>query len=444
MFDILYLGCAAVASCVLAYKLLGLREAPSATLTAVCLCTGFPTLAFACAAPTVYELIGRVSGIPDLATLFVYGLITCFSGSARALALLWTPRPAPSDDSAGPAHRPRLLRRVAVFAAVLALMAGLFTYAATRGTFDTGPHPLDFDTTYAPVPALTVFLLVYQAGFAHALLGISRACGRHAKDLAHRAPGLTGLRTGVRLIAHGCQVALGYCLCKCLAIGAAATARPGWDALSTVVGPLFASAGAMLIASGFVYPALRAWAARRRDFLALRPLWLAAARADRHLLLDPLPAPARHRLAVRDLKWRTGRCITEIRDAQLTMRVWEDPAIGTAARRLARKQGLSAPDVAAAADAAALLGALRARDTALDRITRAAVAEHLAPAAVGDAVRTALAHGLGLPPAPRTPPPPGHRGELDHLIRVSRALDSAPVTEALHRTEPSRNDNHEH
>ncbi|MCD9165752.1 DUF6545 domain-containing protein [Streptomyces albireticuli] len=439
MHDVLYLGCALAAGGVLLYKLHGLREAPSATLVAVCLCTGFPMLAFIAAAPSLYTRIGRASGVPDLATLLVYGFITCFSGSAQVLASLWSAEvrhPAEAWEAA----RPRVIRRLAVFATALSLMTALFAYAACTGALTGGPHPLDFDTFYSTVPTVVVFQFVYQAGFAYALLGVSRACRRHAAHLTDREPERTALRTGVLLISRGCRVALGYSTCKLLAISAAATGGgTTWDVLSTVVGPFFASAGAMLIAAGFAYPAVQAWAGRRRDLLALRPLWLVAADADRHLLLDPLPPATRRQVAVRDLRWRISRCITEIRDAQLAMRIWEDPLTADIARHHARRLKYSAERVEAAASAAALLGAIRTRNAALDNLLYTARTRALSPQALAEAVTATLTQGLGTA-APRRPlrlaatPRGGQRAELDQLILIARALESRPVTMALRQS----------
>ncbi|MEU6083813.1 MAB_1171c family putative transporter [Streptomyces sp. NPDC047108] len=496
MFDAVYYGAALVIGAALAFKLRGWRAAPSAQLAFSCACHAFVALAFLCATPSAYRFIGSVTGVPDLATLLVYGFITCFGASAQGLALLWTTMssdPAETWSIAGP----RAIRRIAVYALLLSAMIGLFCYAAASGHLPGGPRPLDFDTVYGDRPPVAVFLFVYQGGFAYALLGIAQACWRHADELARRDPDRVAVRTGVRLIASGCQVALGYVLCKVVAIGAAVRGRGGLDVLSTVAGPMFATIGALLMCTGFILPAVRAWQERRGAFVALRPLWLVAAEADDHILLDPVPSRLGYVFAARDLKWRLGRCMAEIRDAQLAMRIWEDPRVAGTAADLAREQGRTEEEAEAAGAAAALLGAIRARQAELRRITRDVVAGGVPVEAVGDAVADALAHGLtdrhdALPAqrepgdgpqlpaargtsadsgrtqgstegpgdaasgpeqpvsayepeqAPATadqPPqetadqPADQRAERDRLVRISRALTSRAVTEALRRTE---------
>lgn len=444
MFDAAYLGATLIITAALAFKLRGWWQAPSAQLAFSCACHAFVALAFASAMPSAYELIGSATGIPNLATLMVYGFITCFSASAQALALLWTTMtsdPAKTWSIAGP----RVNRRLAVYAALLTTMICLFGYAAASGHLPGRAHPLDFDTFYAPQPPIAAFLFVYQAAFAYALLGVGHACWRHADELAVRDPERVAVRTGVRLISTGCQVALGYVLCKVVAISAALAGNTELDVLSTVAGPMFATIGAMLICAGFVHPALRAWQERRGAYIALRPLWLAAAAADDNILLDPVPPKLSHLFAVGDLQWRLSRCTAEIRDAQLAMRIWEDPQVADTAGALAREQGLTEEEAEAAAAAAALLGAIRARKAELDRIAREVVAHGMPVAGVTDAVTDALTHGLGLSAQPgdlaspaTAQQPADQRAERDRLVRIARALASPAVTEALRRTEPAQ------
>ncbi|MDJ0465021.1 oxygenase MpaB family protein [Streptomyces sp. H27-C3] len=448
MYDVLFLTVALVAGVVLVVKLHGLRQAPSAMLVAVCLCTGFTGLSFFVAVPAVYALVGALSGIPNLGSLLMYGLITCFSGSAQALALLWTIEVSDPMEAWSQARR-RINVRLAVFALVLLLMVALFTDAVVTGGMPGPSRPLDFDTVYATTPSVCAFLLTYQAGLAYALVGICWACHRHAQELALREPDRVSLRTGVRLIALGCLAGFVYVTFKVTAILAAAAGRhgPDWDWLSTIASPLFSSFGALLICSGFVYPAAIAWYERRRDFLALRPLWTAAAEADRHVLLDPMPHQAVHRLAVRDLKWRLARCIAESRDAQLAMRIWMDPRIGRLAMQLARTAGLPPEQVTCISQAATLRGALRARSAELQKAARAAAEQGLPLEAISDAVAEAFARGVDHAPhsddcedmclpGVSVDYPDLHR-ERAGLVGLSRALASPYVAEALRLSDPA-------
>ena len=162
----------------------------------------------------------------------------------------------------------------------------------------------------------------------------------------------------------------------------------------------------MLITAGFAGPAAATWASRRRDYRALRPLWDLVHRADRRLALEAPPARWRERLALRDLEWRTTRRGLEIRDGQLVLRPWIDPAVVGHGNRIADRAGLDDDARAALVVAAALRSAAAALDT-------------------------------GRPPRPREEQPTlpgldaGPTEERAHLVRVARSLDGPLTAEAL-------------
>ena len=112
-------------------------------------------------------------------------------------------------------------------------------------------------------------------------------------------------------------------------------------------------------------------------------------------------------------------------------------AIATAARK-AVKANLSREQIAAAADAAAFLDAIRERDRVLDRILAEAIVHELPEEVVAEQMRAALSQGqvgalrlererTHATRAEGTSPDQEHR----HLVLVSEALNSAPVQETL-------------
>ncbi|WP_344446437.1 MAB_1171c family putative transporter, partial [Kitasatospora nipponensis] len=326
-FDAVYLGIGLVSWLVAGLKFRAWRREPSRGLLVVALSIASPATAFLVAAPLLYRLIDRLTGLGNLATLLVYSGITGFSAAVVVLALIWTP-PAERFDPAAPAGTParpwdaatpetwrRVRRRLALFAVLLAAMTALFLAGGARRP----ETPLTFDTTFAPDGAIALFLTLYQGLFAFALIDIGRVCLRHGAQLPSG-----WLRRGVRLIAAGSLTACGYVLCKLVAIGAAWSGTTGLDWLSTALGPLFAALGAVLITLGFGCPAGATWARRRQEYRALRPLWDLVFRADQRLALER-PRPAwTERLALRDLEWRAARRGLEIRDGQLALRPWVD------------------------------------------------------------------------------------------------------------------------
>ncbi|MFJ1756684.1 MAB_1171c family putative transporter [Kitasatospora sp. NPDC088134] len=355
-YNLVYLGIGGAAWAVAALKFRAWRREPSFGLLVVVLAIASPSTAFLLASPLLYRGIGHLTGVGNLATLFVYLGIVGFSAAAVVLALVWAPPEertgtevwAPLDDRL----RRRVRRRTAVFAALVPVLAALFLAG--------GPYrpetPLTFDTTFAPRAATALFLALYQGLFAYALVDIGRVCLGHAARLP-----AGWLRRGIRLIAAGALTACGYVLCKLAAIALAYAGVGGAEWLSTALGPAFAALGAIGITCGFAGPAGAAWALRRRAFRALRPLWDLVYRADRRLALEGPPSPAwRERLALRDLEWRTTRRGLEIRDGQLTLRPWIDPAAVHRARDLAERASLHPADRDALVVAAALRSAVAA------------------------------------------------------------------------------------
>ncbi|MFG2819388.1 MAB_1171c family putative transporter [Kitasatospora sp. NPDC048365] len=396
-FDVVYLGIGVLAWVVAVSKFRAWRRDPSFGLLVVALAIASPSTAFLCAAPPVYRLIDRLTGVGNLATLFVYLGIMGFSAATVVLALLWTPPGARAGGAgiwaaaSGGTVRRRVRGRLAVFAVAVPAMAGLFLAG--------GPYrpetPLTFDTTFAAGGAVALFLAIYQGLFAFALVDIGRVCLGHAARLP-----AGWLRRGIRSLAAGALTACGYVLCKIVAIGAAYGGVDGLEWLSTGVGPAFAAAGAVLITVGFAGPAGAAWTRRRSDYRALRPLWDLAYRADRRLALETPPPLWQERLALRDLEWRTTRRVLEIRDGQLTLRPWVDPAVVAAAREAAERAGLG-PE---RRDALVVAAALRAAVEALD----------------GGAAPRPREEQVTLPGLDAEPVQ-----ERAHLVRVSRSL-SAP------------------
>ncbi|MGW4382989.1 MAB_1171c family putative transporter [Kitasatospora sp. NPDC004531] len=355
-YNFAYLGIGTVAWVVAGLKLRAWRRDPSFGLLVVALAVASPSTAFLLASPLVYRAIGRLTGVGNLATLLVYLGIVGFSAAAVVLALVWSPPEqregdqvwAPLDDRL----RRRVRRRTAVFAVLVPVLVALFLAG--------GPYrpetPLTFDTTFAPRAATALFLALYQGLFAYALVDIGRVCLGHAARLP-----AGWLRRGIRLLAAGALTACGYVVCKLAAIALAYAGVGGVEWLSTALGPFFAALGAVGITLGFAGPAGAAWNRRRRDFRALRPLWDLVYRADRRLALEGPPSPAwRERAALRDLEWRTTRRGLEIRDGQLTLRPWIDPAAVRGAERFAAQAELVPDERDALVVAAALRSAVGA------------------------------------------------------------------------------------
>ncbi|MFJ5926863.1 MAB_1171c family putative transporter [Kitasatospora sp. NPDC092948] len=353
-YNLVYLVIGGAAWAVAWLKLRAWRRDPSFGLLVVTLAVASPATAFLLASPLLYRAVGRLTGVGNLATLLVYLGVVGFSAAAMVLALVWAPPEERAGDQVwAPLDgrlRQRVRRRTAVFATLVPVLVALFLIG--------GPYrpetPLTFDTTFAPRAATALFLALYQGLFAYALIDIGRVCLGHAARLP-----AGWLRRGIRLLASGALTACGYVVCKIAALALGNAGVDGVEWLSTALGPAFAALGAVGITLGFAGPAGAAWTSRRRDFRALRPLWDLVYRADRRLALEGPPSPAwRERVALRDLEWRTTRRGLEIRDGQLTLRPWIDPAAVRGAERFAEQSALDPDERDALVVAAALRSAI--------------------------------------------------------------------------------------
>lgn len=324
VFDIGYGLCAVVGLTASCYKLLAfLREPRNYSLLLVALAAAFPSVAFICAAPSVYVRLDRWAGIPNLATLVVYSFIVLFSGTVQVLLLLWVNQPRQA--------RGKIRWRVSVMGLVLATMISLFFLATGDGV----EEPLDFDVRYATLPLIAGFLVIYQVTFASSLLGIGRLCRSYASALGYKWNA-----RGLRAVTVGAGFGLGYCLLKLIAI-AGRWFGADLDALSTEVAPASASVGALFVAAGFSLPALGARLAVYRSYRRLYPLWYALATAFPEVVLDPPSGAWLERWLPKRLRFRLVRQVIEISDGRLALLQHFDKGAAAAVREQGEAAGLT-------------------------------------------------------------------------------------------------------
>ncbi|GAA3771030.1 hypothetical protein GCM10022225_67710 [Plantactinospora mayteni] len=383
------------------YKVAALARNPrNLNLWVLTLCIALPAAGFTMAVPAVYTAVSRFFGVPNLASLLVYSCIVGYSITALVMLMLWH---MPAAEAL-----PRARVLAVFYGLVLVAMAVLF---ANSGA--TVEAPSDFDDIYGPRPVGGTFLLVYVSAFAFGL-GVAAWRSLQFANRVARTDGRPWLRRGLRLVAAGSIVALGYCLGKGGYVVAAwlGTRLP----LLSDVGTLCACLGALVITIGFTIPSwgpnLSAAAdrlGRARTYLRLYPLWHAMYQVMPEIALDP-PASRRDDLRMlRDLDFALYRRVIEIRDGRLALAPYLAPTDETPPP--ARSSGGSS----SGATAAATREAVRIRD-ALARLRAAAPERQAAPPA-GPAARDSRS----APPAP--PDDDGDLvGDLEFLGQVSSAL----------------------
>ncbi|MDH6135493.1 hypothetical protein P3T37_004909 [Kitasatospora sp. MAA4] len=403
MTALLHPPCAIVAWLALLYKLNALRRTPrEVSLLALCAVLGFSALSFTLSIPSVWLVIGQLTGVPELAALLAQSCVMILIGFQQVLLAFWL---APPEQA-----RPRALRRLAFTAVLLAVLVTLFLNMAPNGQ-----HPDDFTLRYATDPYYVVYLSLYIAAYTFGEVEIGRLCWRYS--------GLVSgpwLRRGLRTTAIGAWITLGYSFIRIADIVVAhAGVELTWaEDLAWSCGDI----GALLTLIGWTLPG---WGpqlsmGRRlfRSYLCyqrLYPLWRALQRAHPSIALERSPSLLGNLTTVRSLELRLYRRVIEIRDGQLALRDRLSPEVAQAATRLAQSAGLSGEALRATVAAAELKAALSVPEDA------AQAAADPAEESAGSAETGDLAE------------------EIAWLVQVSAAFRRSPVVSAaLAGSEQSR------
>ncbi|MFF2921338.1 MAB_1171c family putative transporter [Streptomyces celluloflavus] len=347
MFDVVYLCFGAAAWAIVAYKAVAwFRDRSNTDLGLACVMSGGVATVFLFSAPSLYRGFDRLTGVANLAMVFLYSSIVVFAAGALVLLLRWT-----EGESAAGRARARFRARAAV-AGVAALWAVAVT-GFVVGRPDAVEHPRDFSTAYTGSPGVMLFLVLYLAIFGSSLAGLGILCPRYAARL-----GGSWLARGLRLLAVGCWLGLVYCACKVIGFGLSwAGHEAPW--LSNGVAPLCASVGAILALVGFALPAAGPRVAAWRRLRRLSPLWRTVTAQAPEVTMERSPWSGRWPFA--DLEWRANRQMAEIRDVQRGIRRHVESDAVDIARERARVVALDDRQLAAVAEAAALRRGLENR-----------------------------------------------------------------------------------
>jgi membrane-associated phospholipid phosphatase len=363
-----------------------LRASPSPSLRALCWALGCLSLAYFLTADDTLTLAGRVTGNPGIA-LWAGNSLTLAAACAALIMLAHLAR-----RPGAPA--PRTALRIAVVLAAVTAMAAL--------TFSGPPaRTASFGAGDAASPAVLACLLIYLtclgaalgSSLALAVRLVPRAAARH-------------VRTALRLIGSGSATGLIY-----VAARAALAASPWLGLRSPAAGPALATAmscaaGLQLTAGGTAGawgPPLSSWVRRQqqaRSYRRLQPLWQALADAVPGIALAPEPGTDNSGIG-----YRLYRRVIEIRDGELALRAYRDPAAVARAGRQAHRSGISGRQLAAIIEAAAIASAVTAKATGRRP---------------GDSTSMILAE-----------PGSDLAAEIELLTRVSRAYASSPIIRGL-------------
>ncbi|MFD7234643.1 MAB_1171c family putative transporter [Streptomyces syringium] len=340
MFDVLYLTFSAIAWAIVGYKARAwFRDRGNTDLGLTALMTSGVPIVFLFSAPSVYRWFDRLTGVANLAMVFLYSAVVLFASGATVLLLRWTGR----GDEAAKA-RAAARSRFAVITVAVAWTAAIVCFAVGRP--DAVEHPRDFSTAYADAPGVVAFLVLYLTIFGVSLAGLGTLCPRYAAQL-----GRSWLAKGLRTLAAGCWLGLLYCACKLVGFVLSwAGHEMYW--LSNGVAPMSASVAALLVLLGFSLPAVGPRAAAWRRLRRLGPLWRAVTEHAPEVTIGE--SRWSRRWPVADLEWRANRQMAEIRDIQRGIRRHVEPETLVIARRKATAAALDDRRLAAVVEAAAL------------------------------------------------------------------------------------------
>jgi len=401
MIDLVFLTVATIAFCTAIIKIRAFARRPESdpALRAMC---GFLTalgLAFLFLSNTAQSITNGL--FPNLGRLL--GNAGTMIAAYATLALL-------VHLTYSPAARSRLRVRFITLAVTLTAMATLF-FATPRPE----SHGV-FGSAYATEPTLASYALLYAIYLSIALIDLLVLCWRYARRLPERF----WLRLGLRLDAFGCFLGLVYAVEKAIYVG------NEWAGLDLLfphhAGPCTSpftpapcgfsiglpATAVLVIIIGVTIPAWGprigapfAWIRRRGDLRKLEPLWRALQEASPHLAFTTVDD--RHA----DTAFKLYRRVIEIRDGQLALRPYRDPALTTAATQAARNAGLTGAELHATIEAAEIAAAL----------TAARSAEH--PEPLDDP-----------PPVSGAPAGTTLTAETAWLVRVAEAFTRSPIVRA--------------
>lgn len=307
------------------------------TLTARCLWLALALLGVcqALQVQTVYRGLEHLTGRPGSAALTVHALTVLAAVAARAL-----------HDSLDVDRPPGLNRRSLLWAgAALLVMAAAYALAPPAAVPAALAHRAEY---YDDTAATALVWAAYLLYLSWALAGMFSATRRFA-DQAQPGP----TRTGLRLGAAGIAVGFGYVALKVVVIAGWLYGHgPALVHLDATCEALVLTCCLLLIAVGSAYEVLSATAAgvsqsraRRRSLRRLSRL--------ANLLKQSSPG-AQYRLPAQDDHQRLILRVTDIRDAQRTLRGHTSPVMREHAFRAAQAAGNPPEHAGDLADAAAL------------------------------------------------------------------------------------------
>ncbi|MFF9061798.1 MAB_1171c family putative transporter [Streptomyces sp. NPDC014882] len=302
VFSVTHLLSAAVCFTAFGYKWHDLRR-DRRNLSLIALCAGrlLNGSAYLMLAPVSYIAIGKLSGIPNLATLIAYICIILAALFTHVMVYGWFKHPRAVRSSAS----------LIVCFYLLAVLAMITLFFATPLP---EPHPLDFEIHFAPVASASAYSLVFLTTYGLSLVNTARHAWPSSKVISR--PWLSEV---LRITAVGSWFVMGFIIGKLLGLVGRWCGTTAFDQAAVLWSPLMASVGSLALGVGYTLPRWGKGVDNRmrrfRSCRRLHPLWLALCQANPGIVLFET-RPTRPRVWTRDLQTRLYRIVIEIRDGQ--------------------------------------------------------------------------------------------------------------------------------
>ncbi|AVH55619.1 MULTISPECIES: MAB_1171c family putative transporter [Streptomyces] len=323
------------------------RDPATTALAAVFLLSG---LSFLFSITPMWNYLDRVLGTVNLSVPLAQSCVIALIACQQVVLTYWGSPP----DIARRRARAWLGAGLAVIAGLLVLFA-LLTPSA--------PRPIDFTLYYAHDNMYAAYLTLYVTAYTIGEVLLARACWRLARSSKR-----TSVRVGLRVVALGATITLGYSAVRIgnVIAGAFDTSLAGWENFAWTCGDV----GAMLTLIGWLVPTITDQAQsvqcrfkQHLSYYRLRRLWLAfySEAPEIRLPIDRGdPAPRRR---FRSIGFKLYRRAVEIRDGRFVIRQYLEAGVRERSEAHHSARGLSGEELNAAVTADQILAGIAARKT---------------------------------------------------------------------------------
>jgi hypothetical protein len=325
IYQLLEWGCMVVGFAAFFYKLPALlRDRSNPALLALCVYFLCSAMSFLLGLDAVWPYVANLFGYENVTTILIHAIVIVLTAAQQVVLVYWTWPPEQA--------RPQARRRLIAFGSLLVTLVFLFLLALPSRRHGAETASL----LNVSNPSYALYFCCYTTVVATGQVETMRLSLRYAKMV-----GRSSLRIGMLIVTVGAFLILIYCGMRdaeVIGVHAGFDMAP-WDPIQWSAGDV----GSLFELIGWTLPgwaprrsAGRRWVRDYRTYRRLRPLWVALYEAVPAIALDPPRTRLGDLFSVRDLDHRLYRRVIEIRDAQLALRPYTDPAAAEAVRQRAQ------------------------------------------------------------------------------------------------------------